>query len=133
MHDIEPMEPRTSEPASDEMMTSLEACIFFGGEKRPLNLSTLYRGIKKGRYPYPVHVGPNISRWVRSECHAARQRLIDGERELRPPVGAGAKQQGCKTTYQASPAHALQGDKLAEGAVPGRRRKTEQAPHQAGA
>jgi predicted DNA-binding transcriptional regulator AlpA len=29
---------------------------FFGGT-RPLNLATLYRGIRCGRFPPPVHVG----------------------------------------------------------------------------
>jgi predicted DNA-binding transcriptional regulator AlpA len=50
-------------------------CAFFGGTK-PLNAATLYRGIRKGRYPKPVKVGPGSSRWLRSECEAALERLI---------------------------------------------------------
>ena len=69
---IEPLAP----PAADDMMTLGATCAFFGGDK-PLNPSTLYRGIKAKRYPAPVRVGPNSSRWVRSECHAARQKLIE--------------------------------------------------------
>jgi predicted DNA-binding transcriptional regulator AlpA len=34
-------------------------CQFFGGT-RPLNPATLYRGIRKGRYPTPVKVGPGF-------------------------------------------------------------------------
>jgi len=60
----------------DEMMTLPAVLTFFGGD-RPIHYSTLYRGIAAGRYPKPVRVGPNTSRWLRSECLAARQALID--------------------------------------------------------
>ena len=43
---------------------------------RPINASTLYRGIKQRRYPSPIKIGPNSSRWIRSECEAARQAMI---------------------------------------------------------
>jgi predicted DNA-binding transcriptional regulator AlpA len=66
---------RGAEASDNEMMTLGATCAFFGGD-RPLNASTLYRGIKAKRYPAPVRVGPNSSRWVRSECLAARQKLI---------------------------------------------------------
>jgi predicted DNA-binding transcriptional regulator AlpA len=62
-------------PTANDMMTLRATCAFFGGD-RPLNPSTLYRGIKAGRYPSPVRVGPNTSRWLRAECHDARQKLI---------------------------------------------------------
>jgi predicted DNA-binding transcriptional regulator AlpA len=47
-----------------------EVCRFFGGT-RPINPATLYRGIRKGRYPAPVKVGPGSSRWLRDECETA--------------------------------------------------------------
>jgi predicted DNA-binding transcriptional regulator AlpA len=50
-------------------------CAFFGGS-RPLNHSTLYRGIAEGRYPKPFHPTPKLSRWLPSECRAARDALI---------------------------------------------------------
>jgi predicted DNA-binding transcriptional regulator AlpA len=53
------------------------ACEFFGGT-RPLNPATLYRGIRKGRYPRPVKVGPGSSRWLRSECEAVLQGMVEG-------------------------------------------------------
>lgn len=62
--------------SGDEMMTLAATCSFFGGD-RPINPATLYRGIKVGRYPPPVHLGSRSSRWLRSECVAARQALIN--------------------------------------------------------
>jgi predicted DNA-binding transcriptional regulator AlpA len=53
------------------------ACRFFGGT-RPINPATLYRGIRKGRYPAPVKVGPGSSRWLRAECEAALQAMAEG-------------------------------------------------------
>ena len=66
----------------DEMMTLPAVLAFFGGD-RPIHYSTLYRGITAGRYPKPVRIGPNTSRWLRSECLVARQALIDArDREV---------------------------------------------------
>ena len=68
--------PATIIAGASEMMTLGATCAFFGGDK-PLNPSTLYRGVKAGRYPAPVHIGTRMSRWLRSECEVARQALID--------------------------------------------------------
>jgi predicted DNA-binding transcriptional regulator AlpA len=54
-----------------------EVCKFFGGT-RPINPATLYRGVAAGRYPKPVKVGPGSSRWLRSECEAALQAMVQG-------------------------------------------------------
>jgi predicted DNA-binding transcriptional regulator AlpA len=62
-----------------ELLDRTAACEFFGGN-RPLNAATLYRGIRRGRYPQPVKVGPGSSRWLRSECEAALQRMVEGRR-----------------------------------------------------
>jgi predicted DNA-binding transcriptional regulator AlpA len=59
-----------------------ETCRFFGGANSPLNPATLYRGIKAGKYPRLVKLGPGTSRWVRSECQQALVDLI-GERDRR--------------------------------------------------
>jgi predicted DNA-binding transcriptional regulator AlpA len=59
----------------DEMMTMGAVLEFFGGDT-PIHYSTLYRGIEAGRYPKGVRIGPNTVRWLRSECRAARQKLI---------------------------------------------------------
>ena len=52
-------------------------CAFFGGT-RPINPATLYRGVRNGRYPKPVKVGPGSSRWLRAECEAALQAMAEG-------------------------------------------------------
>jgi predicted DNA-binding transcriptional regulator AlpA len=45
-------------------------CRFFGGT-RPINPATLYRGVRKGRYPKPVKVGPGSSRWREAALSAS--------------------------------------------------------------
>jgi len=49
-----------------------EVLAVFGG----INASTLYRGIRVGRYPRPIKVGPQSSRWILEECEASLQRMI---------------------------------------------------------
>jgi len=56
-----------------QLLKLKEALIFFGG----INASTLYRGIRLGRYPAPVKVGPQSSRWIKAECEAALDRMIE--------------------------------------------------------
>lgn len=63
---------RASEPNPNELLDCKSVCELFGG----IHPATLYRGIRKGRYPPPIHVGPNTSRWVRSECEAALAAMI---------------------------------------------------------
>ncbi len=52
-------------------------CHYFGGSNRPLNPSTVYRHIRNGRIPKPIKVGGS-SRWLREECEAALQSMIEG-------------------------------------------------------
>ena len=51
-------------------------CRIFGGN-RPINPATLYRKIRQGVLPKPVKIGGS-SRWLRSECEAALQTMVDG-------------------------------------------------------
>jgi predicted DNA-binding transcriptional regulator AlpA len=70
--------------SNDEMMTLNATCAFFGGDK-PIHYSTLYRGIAAGRYPKPVHIGPNSARWIKSECLKAVLAMIkerDGQTDV---------------------------------------------------
>jgi predicted DNA-binding transcriptional regulator AlpA len=53
-----------------------EACRFFGGGSSPLHPTTLYKGIKAGKYPPPLKQGPGTSRWLRSECATALRKII---------------------------------------------------------
>jgi predicted DNA-binding transcriptional regulator AlpA len=59
------------------LLDKREVCRLFGGT-RPINSSTLYRGIRQGRYPKPVHVGPGSSRWLREECEAVLVAMAQG-------------------------------------------------------
>lgn len=65
---------------SDDLLDRRGACAFFGGV-RPIHFATLYRGIEAGRYPKPVRVSPNTSRWLRSECQRALEALISARDE----------------------------------------------------
>jgi predicted DNA-binding transcriptional regulator AlpA len=55
-------------------LTREETLAFFGGSK-PINLSTLYTGMRRGRYPRPVNIGG--MRWLRSECEATVRTMIE--------------------------------------------------------
>jgi predicted DNA-binding transcriptional regulator AlpA len=59
-----------------QLLDRKEVCFFFGGSK-PIDASTLYRGIREGRYPRPVKVGPGSSRWLRSECETALRQMVE--------------------------------------------------------
>jgi predicted DNA-binding transcriptional regulator AlpA len=62
-----------------QLLDKAEVCRLSGGT-RPLNPSTLYRGIKQGRFPKPVKVGPGTSRWLLSECEAALRLMVEVRR-----------------------------------------------------
>jgi predicted DNA-binding transcriptional regulator AlpA len=57
-----------------------EACRFFGGNNSPIHPTTLYKGIKAGRYPAPIKQGPGTSRWVLGECRASLRKIIASQR-----------------------------------------------------
>ena len=59
-----------------ELLDRAATCAFFGGTK-PIDGATLYRGIRKNRYPQPVKIGPGSSRWLRSECETALRALVE--------------------------------------------------------
>jgi predicted DNA-binding transcriptional regulator AlpA len=61
---------------NNHLLDRKEVCRYFGGSK-PIDASTLYRGIRDGRYPRAVKVGPMSSRWLRSECEDALQRMVE--------------------------------------------------------
>jgi predicted DNA-binding transcriptional regulator AlpA len=68
-------EPQLGAPAI-ELLDKDETCRLFGGQSRPINYATLYRGIAQGRYPRPIKVGANSSRWLKAECTEALQKII---------------------------------------------------------
>jgi predicted DNA-binding transcriptional regulator AlpA len=58
-----------------ELLTLRDVCALFGGS-RPIDPSTLYRGIRAGRYPAPIKVGPGSSRWLRVEVEGAIAAMV---------------------------------------------------------
>jgi len=56
-----------------ELLPKSAVCRLFGN----INPSTLYRGIRAGRYPKPIRVGPNSSRWLLAECQAALRAMVE--------------------------------------------------------
>jgi predicted DNA-binding transcriptional regulator AlpA len=71
-----------------ELLDKHAVCVFFGGTNKPIDASTLYRGINDGRFPRPIKVGVQSSRWLRSECEAARDRLINERKPQRHETAA---------------------------------------------
>lgn len=58
-----------TDPADDLVPITI-ACQLIGGKETPITASTLYKGIKSGRFPAPIKLGPGTSRWRRSEIIA---------------------------------------------------------------
>ena len=48
------------------------ACQLFGD----IHVATLYRHVRAGLIPKPIHVGGS-SRWLRSECELALSRMVE--------------------------------------------------------
>jgi predicted DNA-binding transcriptional regulator AlpA len=57
-----------------ELLDLKTVCRYFGN----IHPATLYRGVRAGRYPAPIKVGPNMSRWLADECRAALAAMIAG-------------------------------------------------------
>lgn len=62
---------------SEKVLDIDAVCQLIGGSK-PINRSTLYRGIKAGTYPRPVKIGPNMSRWREGDVLDALGRFKQG-------------------------------------------------------
>lgn len=56
--------------ADDDLVTVDVACQIIGGRQSPITPSTLYRGIRTGKFPRPLKIGPGTNRWRRSELQA---------------------------------------------------------------
>lgn len=58
-------------PRAIDLVALAEALHILGG----ISSATLYRGIASGRFPAPVKVGPNTSRWNRAKLEACVQQF----------------------------------------------------------
>jgi hypothetical protein len=68
----------------DDLYDLAFLCVFFGGTRKPLHPSTIYRCVASGRISQPIKTAANTNRWLGREIKADRQRLIDGKREPLP-------------------------------------------------
>ena len=72
----------TFAPCAIDLVTRAEARHILGG----VSDATLYRGVASGRYPAPIKIGPNTSRWNRAKLEACIEQLeADGHRFERSP------------------------------------------------
>ena len=62
----------------DATLRQARGLVLFRRDKTSGYASTLYRGIRKGRYPKPLKVSPGSSRWLRDECEAALRSMVEG-------------------------------------------------------
>ena len=58
-----------------------------GGNETPIDKSTLYKGIRVGRFPAPIKLGTQTSRWLRSEILACLEKAASS-RPLQLRAGA---------------------------------------------
>ena len=73
--------------SEDSLCDVREACRVLGGSK-PINPATLYRGVKQGRYPAPIKIGPQLSRWILSELLDVRAAAVRQRDADKPPAAA---------------------------------------------
>jgi predicted DNA-binding transcriptional regulator AlpA len=58
-------------PRAIDLVAIAETRHILGG----ISVATLYRGIASGRYPAPLKIGPNTSRWNRAKLEECVQRI----------------------------------------------------------
>lgn len=76
--------PRLFAPRAIDLVVLDEALHVLGD----ISPATFYRGIKSGRFPAPVKVGPNTSRWNRAELEECVQQLAEQASAHRSDVAA---------------------------------------------
>jgi prophage regulatory protein len=58
--------------ANPDLIDVNELARMFGGVSK----ATIWRGVKDGRFPRPIKLGPYICRWSRAEAQAHLERLM---------------------------------------------------------
>jgi hypothetical protein len=67
-------------------------CRFFGGSRKPLHPSTVYRAIDDGRISRPFKPTPNVNRWTGRQLKADKRRMLEADRTpLRSPNPRAAR------------------------------------------
>jgi predicted DNA-binding transcriptional regulator AlpA len=59
-----------------ELVNEPRACAVLGGPETPIHRSTLWRGIRAGRYPKPIKVSARACRWRLDELLAVIERAV---------------------------------------------------------
>jgi predicted DNA-binding transcriptional regulator AlpA len=59
-----------------ELLSKRDVCRLLGN----IHPSTLWRGIKAGRYPRPIHVSTQVRRWDRNEVELVLRRMMETRR-----------------------------------------------------
>jgi predicted DNA-binding transcriptional regulator AlpA len=67
----------------DERLDEKATCAFLGGN-RPIHASTLWRGVKSGRFSKPIHIGKQSVRWLKSELEADLARMAAERNNVAP-------------------------------------------------
>lgn len=62
----------TTDIDEDDLLSIHDVCRFFTGQKHPLDPSTVYRWVKRGKIPPPIRISPALQRWRRSELEQIR-------------------------------------------------------------
>lgn len=70
----------------DELVDERTICRIIGGSIAPIHRSTLWRGIKAGRYPKPLKMGPATNRWRAGDGRAVKARAA-AERDRDGKIG----------------------------------------------
>jgi len=68
-----------------DLVDEKTARAIIGGAETPISRATLWRGVKSGRYPRPLKVGPSSNRWKRSELVDVLERAA-AAREVPAPA-----------------------------------------------
>jgi prophage regulatory protein len=58
--------------ANNDLIDVNELSRMFGGVSK----ATIWRGVRNGRFPKPIKLGPYISRWSRCEAQAHLEKLM---------------------------------------------------------
>ncbi len=61
--------------SDDELVDVATACQIIGGTRAPIHRTSLWRGVRDGRYPKPIKIGRVANRWVVGELRQALRAL----------------------------------------------------------
>ena len=86
MQEIQTLEKQDNKPEpvpslSSDLVDIEAACRIIGGTETPIHPSTLWRLVKAGDLPKPIHLAAQIRRWRRSELEAFLEARISSRED----------------------------------------------------